>query len=181
MLLVVITFLLVAVGVIAYWYGAWKLSRYAARISGGLGVGVLLVPPITFWFAFFKLEQEGKELPTTMWLFGMVSTILLVVVFWTPLSMVAQGRMDEIEKPMGVAESAVAAHGMSEDDKKRQDEKDAKKANPSPSPTPEPTPEVPPTPAPATNGSTNNAGGTNSAGTNTAPATNAGTTGAPAQ
>lgn len=177
MVLVVITLALVAVGVLSYWYGAWKLSRYAARISGGLGLAVLLVPPVTFWFAFFKLEQEGKEFPTTMWLFGLVSTLVLVGVFSHPLSLVATGRMDELERPTGVAETAVAEYG--------QDDGKVFVATPS-KPMEIPTP--PPTPA-ATNGATgtNGAAGTNGAtnnapGNNAAPSTaGASTTSAPAQ
>lgn len=125
MLLVVITFLLVAIGVIAYCVGAWKLSRYAARISGGLGVAVLLLPPVAFWFAFFKLEQEGKEMPTTLWMFGIVSTILLVIVFWTPISYVLTGRMDQLDAPSGVAETAVAEYGEKESGTTAEEPKDA--------------------------------------------------------
>lgn len=174
MLLVVITFLLIAVGVVAYWYGAWKLSRYAARVSGGLGVGVLLFPPVTFWFTFYKLEQEGKEFPTTMWLFGLVSTLLLVIVFWTPLSLVATGNMDQLEKPSGVAETAIAEYGAKEGEVFTA--------------TPSPPQEAAPTPAAVTNNAagtnnaaTNSAGTNNAAATNNAPGTATGTTGAPAQ
>ena len=112
--LVVITFLLFGVAFIAYAYGAWKLSRYAARISGGLAMGVLLFPPLTFHFAFNKLDQEGKELPITMWMFGLVTAILLTFVFWTPISYTLTGRIDELEPPSGVAEAAVAEHGSPE-------------------------------------------------------------------
>lgn len=163
MLLVVITFLLVAVGVGAYCYGAWKLSRYAARISGGLAAGVLLFPPVAFWFSFYKLEEEGKEFPTTMWLFGMVSTLLLIVVFWTPISFVLTGRMAELEKPSGVAETAVAEYGM----------KEGEENTATPTPPATESPAVEPNNAPA---ATNGAAATNAAapaaGTNGAPGTN---------
>ena len=97
MLLIAITLLLIAVGVIAYCVGAWQLSRYAARVSGGLGVAVLLFPPVAFWFAFFKLQHDGKEMPITLWLFGMISTVILAGVFWGPLMMAADGRISELD------------------------------------------------------------------------------------
>lgn len=159
MLLVVITFLLIAVGVGSYIYGAWRLSRYAARVSGGLGIAVFLLAPVTFWFAFYELEQDGKEFPTTMWLFGLVSTVVLTLVFWTPISYVATGRMDLLEQPVGVAEAAVDEYGDSEE------------GGDAPPPEEEPAPEVEKN-APAeeptkTTGesATNGAAGTNQGGT----------------
>ena len=111
MLLVGITVALVVVAVIAYVIGTIKLAKYGFRLGTGTGLAVLLFPPYTFYFAFFKLEQEGKEFPTALWAFGIVTSVLLCVVFWQPLSLVLTGQFDEIERPTGVAETAVADYG----------------------------------------------------------------------
>ncbi|GEM_PF-5086187 len=81
---------LLAITFIAYWWGAFKLSKFAFRISTGAGVMVLLVPPYTFMFAM-KLQQEEKELPMAAWLFGIVASGLLVAAFFQPLQRVAKG------------------------------------------------------------------------------------------
>jgi hypothetical protein len=101
MALIGFTSLLILVGLVAYGYGAFKLSRYAFRISSGLGIGVMLFPPLALFFGIFQLEEEGKELPTAMCMFGLVNTIVLVTLFWVPLSLAATGqyeaRLAEIE------------------------------------------------------------------------------------
>lgn len=155
MTLVVITFLLMAMGAVAYFMGAWKLSRYASRISGGLGMAVLLLPPVTFWFAFFKLEEEGKEMPTTLWLYGIVTTILLTIVFFDPISMALTGRIDELDAPITSGATASVAPGTTD------------------TATTPPTEEAPPTSEPAAT-ATNNAGAAPdaTATNNAAPATN---------
>jgi hypothetical protein len=94
MFLITITLALILFGIGAYFYGAFRLSKYAFRISGGLGVGVLLFPPLTFYFALWKLEEEGKELPTALCMFGLVTSIVLVGMFWTPLSLFASGQYE---------------------------------------------------------------------------------------
>lgn len=124
MQLAVIILSLIAAGLAAYFYGAWKLSRFAARISGGLAAGVLLFPPVTYWFSFHRLKEEGKEMPTSLWMFGMIITTLIIVMFWTPLTYVFTGRIAELEPP---AEQMTAVVD-----------------EPTPAPTPTPAPEVAP-------------------------------------
>jgi hypothetical protein len=105
MLLAVITLALIAVALGFFVYGAWGLSKYAFRLGTGPGLLCLLFPPYTFYFAFFKLEEEGKDFPTAAWLFGILTTALLVGVFWSPLSKVATGDFESLEA--GGAGSAV--------------------------------------------------------------------------
>lgn len=105
MLLAVITLALIAVALGFFVYGAWGLSKYAFRLGTGSGLLCLLFPPYTFYFAFFKLEEEGKDFPTAAWLFGILTTALLVGVFWSPLSKVATGDFESLEA--GGAGSAV--------------------------------------------------------------------------
>ncbi len=174
MLLVLITLTLITIGVISFCVGAWLISRYAFRISSGTGVGVLLFPPYTFWFAFFQLEQDGKEIPIATWLFGLVSTILLIFVFWTPLnSMMTKGIAATAEQYSGVGEAAVDAYGTKEGTSTEETAEE---------PEEEPAEE----PAPATtanNGTTANAGTTGTTGgatTNNGTTPSAGTTGAAA-
>ena len=81
---------LLAITFIAYWWGAFKLSKFAFRVSTGAGIMVLLVPPYTFMFAM-KLQQEEKELPMAAWLFGIVASGLLVAAFFQPLQRVSKG------------------------------------------------------------------------------------------
>lgn len=115
MLLVLITFTLIAIGIVSFAAGAWMISRYAFRISSGTGVGVLLFPPYTFWFAFFQLEQEGKEIPIATWLFGLVSTALLLFVFWQPVNTVfTDGFSAAAAQYSGIGESASDEYGAKE-------------------------------------------------------------------
>ena len=168
MLLVLITFTLITIGVVSFFAGAWMISRYGFRVSTGTGVGVLLFPPYTFWFAFFQLEQEGKELPIATWLFGLVSTILLVFVFWAPLNLVAtQGFAAAIESSESPGEAAIAEYGDKSDEIVEDDEAPAE--------------EEPAEPAPAATTANADAGATGAdAAANNGTTANAGTTGAAA-
>jgi hypothetical protein len=129
-----------------------------------MGAAVFLLAPVTFWFAFFKLEQEGKEFPTTMWLFGLVSTIILTVVFWTPISYVATGRMDQLERPIGVAEAAVNEYGNADEAAQASDDAPAPESEPEP----EPEETAPPSEEPAEQAATNGSTGTNQGGSEAA-------------
>ncbi len=113
MFFIVMTFVLILLGILSYVVGAVKLARYGFRISRGTGLGVLLFPPYTFYFAFYELEQDGKEWPTTFWAFGGISTIVLIALFFQPLAMVMTGRTDELLKPSGV-EAAIEKYGIEE-------------------------------------------------------------------
>lgn len=83
-------------------WGAWGISKYAFRISTGKGVATLLFPPYTFYFSFYELEEEGKEQPIFLWMWGIVVIGVITFVFWSPLSMVAQGRAAELSADIGV-------------------------------------------------------------------------------
>ena len=115
MLLIAITFALVAVGVIAYWIGALQLARYAARVSTGLAVAVVVFPPVTFWFAFYRLEQEGKEGPIATWLFGFISTLLMIAVFCFNLGLFHLGLLGRRGAGDPACQEAVQ-RGLGEDD-----------------------------------------------------------------
>lgn len=157
MLLVGITFGLLLIAFLSYWWGAWKLAQYGFRVSTGTGVGVLLFFPFALYFSIFKLQEDGKEFPTAMMLFGLVSTIIITVVFWTPISFALTGRMDELSAPRGVAEAAIAEYGEESMAKKAAEKL---KNMPVPEKKPDPTPDPTPTPTPSTNNAptgTNNA------------------------
>ncbi|MFP4598827.1 MAG: hypothetical protein ACLFVJ_11275 [Persicimonas sp.] len=98
MFLVGITVFFVLLGVGFFAYGAIALSKYAFRLGTGPGLLTLLFPPYTFYFALFKLEEEGKSWPTASWLFGLVVAALMVVAFWPDLSAVAQGDFSNFEE-----------------------------------------------------------------------------------
>ena len=128
MILVVLTLILILVGIVSYVVGAIKLAKYGFRISNAVGWAVILFPPYTFYFAFKKLEVDGKELPTAMCCFGIVLTALLTAIFWQPLSLTFQGNLDEVDEMM-TAETAPAemtveevAEAVAEDDQDVLDE-----------------------------------------------------------
>jgi hypothetical protein len=85
MTLVVITLSLLALTSLCFITGTIWLSQYAARLGTGPRVMTLLFPPYTFYFAFYKLDQESKHKPVFLWSFGVVSTVLLAVMFAQPL------------------------------------------------------------------------------------------------
>ena len=99
MTLVIITLGLVLITVLCFIAGAIGLSKYAFRLGSGPGMMTLLFPPYTFYFAFYKLDQDGKDRPAALWLFGLVATVLLVAIFWTPLSSAARGDFDALKPP----------------------------------------------------------------------------------
>lgn len=90
MVLVALTVLLLA-GVVSYFVGAVKLSKYGFRLGSKIGWAVILFPPYTFYFAFKKLEVDGKELPTAMCSFGIILTVMITAAFFQPLSAMAVG------------------------------------------------------------------------------------------
>lgn len=100
MILTIFTLLIVLAGVVAYFYGAIKLAKYGFRLSTGVGIAVILFPPYTLYFAMKKLEVDGKETPTAMVVFGLVSSILVGVIFWYPLSLLLTFDLEALEKYM---------------------------------------------------------------------------------
>lgn len=128
MLLAVITLALIAFALGFFVYGAIGLSKYAFRLGTGPGLLCLLFPPYTFYFAFFKLEEEGKDFPTAAWLFGILTTALLVGVFWSPLSKVVTGDFESLEA--GGAGSAVKEYQSSKSSGESTEESAADEATP---------------------------------------------------
>lgn len=98
-MLAVITIGLVLFTFVSFVIGAIGLAKYAFRLGTGPGLMVLLFPPYTFYFAFYKLTHEDKDRPTAMWMFGLLATILLVFVFQHPLSLAARGDWSALEAP----------------------------------------------------------------------------------
>lgn len=101
MFLVYITLALITLGVAAFVWGAIALSKYGFRISVPVGLAVLLFPPYTFYFAFYRLEEEGKELPTASWLCGLIVSILLTLLFLPTLQHVFAGEWDQLGDASG--------------------------------------------------------------------------------
>lgn len=163
MLLVLITFTLIAIGIAAFIAGSVMISKYAFRVSSGTGVGVLLFPPYTFWFAFFKLEQEGKEIPIATWLFGIVSTILLLFVFWQPVNLVFdKGFTEAAASYSGVGETATEEYGAQDQPAPKEEPKteEAPAEEPAPAETTASADAGTNADAAANNGTTPNAGST---------------------
>lgn len=79
--LAVVTILLLGITLVCFVWGTIGLSRYAFRLGTGPGLMVLLLPPYTFYFAFYKLDQESKDRPTALWAFGLIASLLLILVF----------------------------------------------------------------------------------------------------
>ncbi len=99
MVLAIITLALLGITVACFVIGSIWLSKYAFRLGTGHGLGVLLFPPYAFYFAFYKLEQETKDRPTALWMFGLVASVLLVAIFWAPLSTAARGDISALAAP----------------------------------------------------------------------------------
>lgn len=97
-----VSVLLLVLAIALLFWGAFGVAKYAFRISSGKGVATLLFPPYTFYFSFYELEEEGKERPIFLWMWGLVVTIVVLGVFWQPLQYVATGRAAELSEPVGV-------------------------------------------------------------------------------
>jgi hypothetical protein len=106
MFLVYITLALISLGVAAFVWGAISLAKFGFRISVPVGLAVLLFPPYTFYFAFFRLEEEGKELPTAGWLCGLIVSVLLSLMFLPTLQHVFAGEWDQLGNVSGPGEVA---------------------------------------------------------------------------
>ena len=100
MALAYITLALLAITIVSFLVGTVWLSKYAFRLGAGPGIGVLLFPPYTFYFAFYKLEQETKDRPTALWMFGLVASILIALIFSEPLGAAARGDMSALAAPV---------------------------------------------------------------------------------
>ena len=73
--LTVITLTLLGITVASFLVGSIWLAKFAFRLSAGQGIGVLLFPPYTFYFAFYQLDNDAKDRPTALWMFGLVASI----------------------------------------------------------------------------------------------------------
>lgn len=148
-----LTIILVVIAFVVSAFGAYGIAKYAFRISTGKGMGVLLFPPYTFYFSFFELQEEGKEKPIALWMWGLITTILIVVAFLQPIQLVLSGRADELNPPS--EEELTKAYG-------------AQGTQLEELPDAPPAPEPAPTPAATNNGTNNGATGGTNAGTNAA-------------
>lgn len=154
-----LTVIIVIVAFLVSAAGAWGIAKYAFRISTGKGLAVLLLPPYTFYFSFYELQEEGKEKPIALWMWGLVTTAVVLVAFFQPLQMVLEGRAAELNPPS--EEELTKAYGS------QGGKLEALPDLPPPPVVPEPTTNN------GTNGTNNGTNGTNNvtnAGTNAAPA-----------
>ena len=109
MVLAVITLALLGITLACFVFGTLWLAKYAFRIGTGPGIGVLLFPPYTFYFAFYQLEHERKDRPTALWMFGLVASVLLVVIFAAPLQGLLSGDISALAAPEPEAAPVQAA------------------------------------------------------------------------
>jgi hypothetical protein len=100
MTLVAITIVLLAITVLCYITGTIWLSQYAARLGAGPRMMTLLLPPYAFYFAFYKLDQDTKHKPVFLWSFGIIATIVLLIIFGQPLSLAARGDWSALQPPV---------------------------------------------------------------------------------
>ncbi len=114
--------LIILMGVVAYFVGAFRLAKYGFRLSTPVGLAIILFPPYTFFFAFKKLEIDGKALPTSLCAFGLICTSLLVFAFYQPLSSMAQGNFAEAQDML--SEDILREDTSSSDDDDDDDEDD---------------------------------------------------------
>ncbi len=131
MLLVGITLFLILIGLGFFAYGAFALSKYAFRLGTGTGLLTLLFPPYTFYFAVFKLEEDGKSWPTASWAFGIIVSVLLIVCFWPDLSALMSGDMDHFKTAQASAQAdtdAPADDAAADDTAAKSDQKPAEEA-----------------------------------------------------
>jgi len=94
-----LTIIIVIVAFCVSAVGAYGIAKYAFRISTGKGLAVLLLPPYTFYFSFYELQEEGKEKPIALWMWGLVTTLLVAIAFMHPIQLVLQGRAAELNPP----------------------------------------------------------------------------------
>lgn len=74
-----VNILLILVGVGAFIYGIVGLAKFAFRLSTGQGLAVALCPPYAIYFSVARLEEPGKELPTAMVIFGLLTALAMSV------------------------------------------------------------------------------------------------------
>lgn len=86
MTIVYITLLFFVIGALMAIVGKLWLTYYGFKYNPGLGLAVLLLDPLALWFAFYKLEKEGKERWVTTWLAGLGIVLVTTCGFWAPLN-----------------------------------------------------------------------------------------------
>ena len=92
MTIVYVSLLLVLVGITLFFVGKLWLVYYGFRYGGAMGIGVLFVPLFTLWFAFYRLEKEGKELMISLWIGGFVLALVTLAGFHGPFLDGVSGR-----------------------------------------------------------------------------------------
>ena len=105
----IFTIVLIVACLIAFLWGLVGLVKYAARASTGQALAVALVPFYAFYFAFYRLQEEGKSRPTWLYFFGLFGMIFLVALFWQPLSAAFRGDTSLFEPPTEEVEAEVTA------------------------------------------------------------------------
>lgn len=111
---VIIVFSLLLFSLGCYCYGAYRLSKYAKRVSSSKGMLVLLVPPYTFYFAFSELNEAGKSTPTAFATFGVTAFVVTLIFFGGTVGDVLSGNLAPYKEPVGISQQAEKA----EEDKK---------------------------------------------------------------
>ena len=127
MTLIGITLFLMLIGVVAYIVGAIGLAKFAFRLSTGQGLAVILFPPYTFYFAFARLEEAGKEMPTAMCMFGIVTTAILSVLLVGTLQLPAEEEGKGVEQVAAV-EAIADTKATSGEEKAEKEEAPAEEA-----------------------------------------------------
>jgi len=117
MTIVLITLAVLFLGVLMHFAGKFWLAYYGFKYNAGIGIGVILIDFVTFWFAFYKLEKEGKEKAATLWLLGTVLIAVMLGGFFQPImdGLTGKAFADDYLKPP--APTAVAEPEKKEEPK----------------------------------------------------------------
>ena len=85
MTVVYVSLLLLGIGLLLHLVGKFWIAYYGFKYSAGMGIAVLFVPLFTLYFAFFKLEKEGKEKAIMLWIGGVVLALVTFGGFFGPV------------------------------------------------------------------------------------------------
>ena len=95
MTIVYISLAMLLIGFLMATVGKLWVTYYGFKYSAGLGIGVFLIDFIALWFAFYKLEKEGKEWWISAWLVGIATMGVTLCGFYAPLYDVYTGKAFE--------------------------------------------------------------------------------------
>ncbi|MBH25613.1 MAG: hypothetical protein CMH57_14410 [Myxococcales bacterium] len=108
--------------------GKFWLAYYGFKYNAGIGIGVILIDFVTFWFAFYKLEKEGKEKAATLWLLGTVLIAVMLGGFYPPIMDGLTGKAfaeDYLKPPAPTATATPEPEEEPEEEKKDEATNDA--------------------------------------------------------